>query len=77
MARLVEIDVPPEMLARACVGDERAQAALYEALAPATFALIRRLAGSRPLAEDLFQDTMMTLFQRLAGFAGRRPWAPG
>jgi RNA polymerase sigma-70 factor (ECF subfamily) len=42
-------------------------------VAPATFALIRRLAGSRALAEDLFQDTMMALYQHLAAYRGEAP----
>ena len=73
MARLTDIDVPPDVLAGACTGSERAQAAIYAAVAPATFGLVRRLAGSRALAEDLFQDTMMTVFQSLASFRGEAP----
>jgi RNA polymerase sigma-70 factor (ECF subfamily) len=71
--RLVEIAVAQEVLEGARVGDERAQASIYAALAPATFALIRRLVGSRALAEDLFQDTMMTLYQHLAQFRSEAP----
>ena len=73
MARLVEIDVPPDVLASARFGSERAQAAIYAAVAPATFGLVRRLAGSRALAEDLFQETMMAVFQGLSGFRGEAP----
>ncbi|MFL6600184.1 MAG: RNA polymerase sigma factor [Steroidobacteraceae bacterium] len=73
MARLVEIDVPPDVLASARFGSERAQAAIYAAVAPATFGLVRRLAGSRALAEDLFQETMMAVFQGLPGFRGEAP----
>ena len=73
MARLTDIDVPPEVLASACGGSERAQAAVYAAVAPATFGLVRRLAGSRALAEDLFQETMMVVFQSLASFRGEAP----
>ena len=73
MARLTDIDVTPDVLAGACSGSERAQAAIYAAVAPATFGLVRRLAGSRALAEDLFQETMMTVFQSLASFRGEAP----
>ena len=73
MARLVEIDVPPDVLAGARFGSERAQAAIYAAVAPATFGLVRRLAGSRALAEDLFQETMMAVFQGLSGYRGEAP----
>ena len=73
MARLVEIDVPPDVLASARFGSERAQVEIYAAVAPATFGLVRRLAGSRALAEDLFQETMMAVFQGLSGFRGEAP----
>ncbi len=73
MARLTDIDVPPDVLARARGGSEGAQVAIYAAVAPATFGLIRRLAGSRALAEDLFQETMMALFQGLESFRGEAP----
>ena len=73
MARLTDIDVTPDVLAGACGGSERAQAAIYAAVAPATFGLVRRLAGSRALAEDLFQETMMAVFQSLASFRGEAP----
>jgi RNA polymerase sigma factor (sigma-70 family) len=73
VARLVDIAVPPDVLADARAGSERAQAAIYAAVAPATFALIRRLAGSQALAEDLFQETLMTVFQRLTSFRGEAP----
>ncbi len=73
MARLTDIDVPPDVLARARSGNEGAQAAIYAAVAPATFGLVRRLAGSKALAEDLFQETMMAVFQSLASFRGEAP----
>jgi len=73
VAKLVEIDVPEERLRSACAGDEAAQAAIYAATAPAVFALIRRLIANRAMAEDLFQDTMMALFQRLPEFRGEAP----
>jgi len=73
MAKLVEIEIPGELLRKACAGDEAAQAAVYTATAPATFALIRRLMANRAVAEDVFQDTMMALFQRLQEFRGEAP----
>ena len=74
MTRLTDIDLPPDVLARARRGSECAQAAIYAAMAPATFGLIRRLAGSRALAEDLFQDTMMAVFQNLESFRAEAPF---
>lgn len=73
MVRLTDINVPPDVLASARSGGECAQAAVYAAVAPATFGLVRRLAGSRALAEDLFQETMMAVFQNLASFRGEAP----
>jgi RNA polymerase sigma factor (sigma-70 family) len=73
VVRLVEIEIPPELLRAACAGDEAAQVALYTATAPATFALIKRLIPNRAVAEDLFQDTMMALLQRLGDFRGEAP----
>ena len=73
MTRLVEITVPDEVRERACAGEEGARQLSYAAVAPATFALIRRLVGNRSASEDVFQDTMMTLFERLAQFRQEAP----
>ena len=74
MGRLVEIEIPESVLRQACGGDEAAQVVIYTATAPATFALIRRLIANRAIAEDLFQETMMALFQRLGDFRGEAPF---
>jgi RNA polymerase sigma-70 factor (ECF subfamily) len=73
VARLADIEIPPDVLASARLGSERAQAAIYASLAPATFGLIRRLVGNRALAEDLFQETLMAVFEQLAKFRGEAP----
>lgn len=73
MSRLADIPIPEELIAQARGGDEAAQATIYRVMGPAVFALIRRLVGSRAVAEDLFQDTMMALFQRLGEFRGEAP----
>lgn len=73
VARLYEIGVPGEVLARAKGGDERARAQIYGALAPATFGLIRRLVGPHALAEDLFQDTMIIVYEKLTSYRGEAP----
>jgi RNA polymerase sigma-70 factor, ECF subfamily len=73
MSRLADIPISDELVAQARGGDEEAQAAIYRAVGPAVFALIRRLVGNRAVAEDLFQDTMMALFQRLGDFRGEAP----
>jgi RNA polymerase sigma factor (sigma-70 family) len=70
---LADIGISEELLARARGGDDAAHAEIYGALAPSTHALIRRLVGSRAIAEDLFQDTMMTVFERLSTFRNEAP----
>ncbi|HEV8019112.1 MAG TPA: RNA polymerase sigma factor [Steroidobacteraceae bacterium] len=65
--------VPDEVLAQACAGVATAREAIYAALAPATWRLIRRVVGQRALAEDIFQDTMMTLYERLPQFRREAP----
>jgi RNA polymerase sigma factor (sigma-70 family) len=73
VSRLAEISVAEDVVLRARCGEESARAQIYAALAPATFGLIRRIVGHRALAEDLFQDTMMTVFERLDGYRGEAP----
>lgn len=73
MSRLSEIAISEELIARARGGEAAAQAAIYRGIGPAVFALTRRLVGNRAVAEDLFQDTMMTMFQRLGDFRGEAP----
>jgi RNA polymerase sigma-70 factor (ECF subfamily) len=71
--RLVEITAAPDTVLKACQGDERARGELYSSLAPAAFGLIRRLIGHRAQAEDLFQDTMLTFFERLDTYRAEAP----
>jgi RNA polymerase sigma factor (sigma-70 family) len=73
VTRLVDITVPQTVWLRACAGEEGAQRTIYAAVAPATFGLILRLIPQRSAAEDVFQDTMMILFERLADFRGEAP----
>jgi RNA polymerase sigma factor (sigma-70 family) len=73
VSRLTEIDVDEDTLLRARCGEESAQAQIYSTMAPAVFGLIRRIVGQRALAEDLFQDTMMAVFERLGSFRGEAP----
>jgi RNA polymerase sigma factor (sigma-70 family) len=73
VSRLVEIVVEPEVLERARAGDSQAKASIYAAVAPGTFGLIRRISGNRAQAEDLFQETMMSMYQHLGQFRGEAP----
>ena len=73
MSRLTEITVPDDIVQKARCGDDGAQAHIYSAMSPAVFGLIRRIVSNRALAEDLFQDTMMIVFERLGAFRGEAP----
>ena len=73
MSRLTEISVPDDIVQKARCGDDGAQAQIYSSMAPAVFGLIRRIVNNRTLAEDLFQDTMMIVFERLGAFRGEAP----
>jgi RNA polymerase sigma-70 factor (ECF subfamily) len=70
---LADTGVPDEVLVRACAGDEVAREVIYRTLAPATLTLIRRVVGRHALAEDIFQDTMMTFYERLPQFRRQAP----
>jgi RNA polymerase sigma factor (sigma-70 family) len=74
VAKLADIDVPEGLIAGARAGSESACGRLYAALAPSTFGLIRRLVGPRALAEDLFQDTMMAVYEHLDDYRGEGPF---
>ena len=73
MTRLTEIRVAEGVLAGARAGDPGAQAQLYALVAPGIFALIRRLVGVRAVAEDVFQDTMIMVFERLDRYRQEAP----
>jgi RNA polymerase sigma factor (sigma-70 family) len=73
VAKLVQIGISADLLAQACRGDEHAESEIYAAVAPATFALIRRLVGGGAQAEDVFQDTMMIFYERLPTFRAEAP----
>ncbi|HTC51185.1 MAG TPA: sigma-70 family RNA polymerase sigma factor [Steroidobacteraceae bacterium] len=78
MTRLAEIRVAEGVLARARAGDPGAQAQLYALLAPGVFALIRRIVGVRAVAEDVFQDSMIMVFEQLDRYRQEAPvgaWA--
>ncbi len=74
MTRILDIAIDPQTLARAAVGDTGARQAVYESYAPAVMGLIRRMVRSRPVAEDLFQDTLIAIFEHLHEFRGEAPF---
>jgi DNA-directed RNA polymerase specialized sigma24 family protein len=78
VTRLTEIRVAEGVLAGARAGDPAAQAQIYALLAPGLFALILRIVGIRAVAEDVFQDTMIMVFEQLNQYRQEAPlgaWA--
>jgi len=73
VSRLTEIRVPEGILAGARAGDAGAQAQLYALVAPGVFTLIRRIVGVRAVAEDVFQDTMIAMFEQLDQYRQEAP----
>jgi RNA polymerase sigma-70 factor (ECF subfamily) len=73
VGKLGEIQVAADLIASAQRGEDAAQRVIYAALAPATFGFIRRLVGVHAVAEDIFQETMISMYQHLDGFRGEAP----
>ena len=73
MVKLTQIEVDPELLRRACAGDAKAEAELYSVVAPAVFGLVRRLICNRTIAEDVFQESMVSFFLHLSSFRNAAP----
>jgi RNA polymerase sigma factor (sigma-70 family) len=73
MTRLPDIAVEPDVLERARAGVAEAQSQLYRAFSDATYALIRRFVPRKAVADDLFQDTFIEVFQSLKRFRGEAP----
>ena len=68
------IDVPATLLARARRGEAAAYEQLYRSFERPVFTLALRLTGRREEAQDVLQDTMMKLFDRIAEFRGDSPF---
>jgi RNA polymerase sigma factor (sigma-70 family) len=68
------IDVPQALLARARAGETAAFEQLYRWFERPVFTLALRLTGRREEAQDILQDTMLKLFDRLQDFRGDAPF---
>ncbi len=62
--------IAADVLARARLGDRAAHAELYAALAGPVFTLARRMLASRPLAEDVLQETFVEVLCKIETFRG-------
>jgi RNA polymerase sigma-70 factor (ECF subfamily) len=68
------IDVPDALLARARRGDAQAFEQLYRCFERPVYTLALRLTGQPQEAQDILQDTMLKLFDRLSEFRGDAPF---
>ena len=68
------IDVPATLLVRARRGEAAAFEQLYRSFERPVFTLALRLTGRREEAQDVLQDTMMKLLDRIAEFRGDSPF---
>ena len=68
------IDVPDSLLRRARRGEAAAFEQLYRWFERPVFTLALRLTGQREAAQDILQDTMFKLFDRLSEFRSEAPF---
>jgi RNA polymerase sigma-70 factor (ECF subfamily) len=68
------IDVPDTLLARARRGEAAAFEQLYRWFERPVYTLALRLTGQREEAQDVLQDTMLKLIDRLCEFRGQSPF---
>ena len=60
------------LLLAIAVGDRQALKSLYDAIAPRLFAILVRMVRRREIAEDLLQDTFVTIWKKAHQFDSRR-----
>jgi len=70
--KLTEIDLAPEVLARAQAGDRAALATFYQTFSRPAYTLIRRIVRG-PAADDLLQDAFLDAIRGLPRFQGTAP----
>ena len=68
------IDVPAALLSRARQGEAAAFEQLYRDFERPVFTLALRLTGRREEAQDVLQETMIKLLDRIAAFRGDSPF---
>lgn len=68
------IDVPDTLLARARRGEAAAFEQLYRWFERPVFTLALRLTGQREEAQEVLQETMLKLFDRIRDFRGDAPF---
>jgi RNA polymerase sigma factor (sigma-70 family) len=73
MSRFLDIHLSDDCLQGAARGDRAAQKALYDQIAAPMLGLIRRVVRDRSAADDLFQESMISVLRHLPGFRGEAP----
>lgn len=68
------IDVPRNLIAQASNGQREAFEQIYRLFEKPVFTLALRICGSRDEADEVLQDTMLKLFQRMHEFRGDSPF---
>ena len=63
-----------ELIARARMGDEAAERAIYDAHVDRVYWLAYRMCGRQDLAQDLTQDVFIRTFERLGDYRGDAPF---
>ena len=63
-----------ELTARAQMGDEAAERALYDAHVDRVYWLAYRMSGRRDLAQDFTQDVFIRAFERIGDYRGDAPF---
>lgn len=63
-----------ELAARARMGDEAAERALYDAHVDRVYWLAYRMSGRQDLAQDFTQDVFIRAFERIADYRGDAPF---
>jgi RNA polymerase sigma-70 factor (ECF subfamily) len=61
-----------QLLTAIASGDRQALKTLYDAIAPRLFAILVRMVRRREVAEDLLQDTFVTIWKKAHQFDSRR-----
>ena len=75
MAAFPDIDVTPELIARARSGDEGAYEQIYRAFDRPVRTLAHRLLAHRAAADDVAQDVFVDILTRLHQYEGRGSFA--
>lgn len=62
----------PQLFARVASGDEKALEAIYRLASPVLLGLVTRIVSRREIAEDIVQETFLTLWQRRTEYQTER-----